>query len=101
VGNDLWAYDQAAQGWEEITFKVLQLGCDLSEGVQELNTPPPRAGHSMVSLYTAAITCGGYGFRQISSPNGLTSDGTKTFLADSAGRIDCWWLTPGTIVRQI
>jgi len=29
VANDIWAYDMASQGWEEVPFEKSQLGCDL------------------------------------------------------------------------
>lgn len=89
VSNDVWAYDQAAQGWEEVRFEQTQLGCDLPSKLMSM--PAPRAGHSMVSMTTGAIVCGGYGFE---------ADGiTKTFIADDAGRMDCWWFSPGTPPR--
>jgi len=89
VANDVWAYDQAAQGWEEVKFELSQIGCDLPSGAMAL--PASRAGHSMVSMTTGAISCGGYGY----GADGLT----KTYLADDAGRVDCWWLTPGSPPR--
>ena len=45
----------------------------------------------MMSMRTAALTCGGYAF---------AADGrSKTYLSDAAGRMDCWWLTPGSPSR--
>ena len=41
-------------------------------------------------MSTGALTCGGYGFLQ---------DNSKSYLADSADRIDCWWFTPGNPPR--
>jgi len=90
VNNDMWAYDQASQGWEEVQFPATVLGCDLPEA-QTLRLPPKRAGHGMVSMRTGAITCGGYAFE---------ADGRTTkYLADDDGRMDCWWFTPGSPPR--
>ena len=122
VSNDMWTYDIAAQvcsrtfakgmhmrrrmcayllnharlgecvqGWEEVQFQATRLGCDLPAAAQQLILPAPRAGHAMVSMRTGAITCGGYGYQ---------ADGrTKTYLADAAGGIDCWWFSPGGLPR--
>jgi len=91
VNNDMWAYDQAAQGWEEVQFPATVLGCDLPAEAQTLRLPPKRAGHGMVSMRTGAITCGGYAFKADSQ--------TKKYLADDDGRMDCWWFTPGSPPR--
>ena len=89
VVNDVWAYDQAAQGWEEVRFDQVQLGCDLPS--EQAYMPAPRAAHGMVSMSTAALVCGGYGFE---------ADGvSKKYLADDTGRIDCAWFTPGSPPR--
>ena len=91
VINDVWAYDQAAQGWEEVQFQASPLGCDLPADAQAIHIPAGRAGHSMMAMRTGALTCGGYGY---------ASDGrSKTYLADDAGRMECWWFTPGTPAR--
>ena len=94
MSSDVWAFDQGGQGWEEITFRGTQLGCDLPAAQQELKVPDPRAGHVMVSRRTSAITCGGYSYAEDSG-----SDSVKTFLQDGNGNIDCWWFTPGVPPR--
>ena len=86
VTNDVWAYDQAAQGWEKLEPEASQFGCDLDPATTT-SIPSPRAGHKWVAVRTGALTCGGYGYGD---------DGnTKVFSADGSGNIDCWWFTPG------
>ena len=108
VANDVWAYDMAAQGWEQVLFPASQLGCDLpAESQQGVTRPPARTGHKMVSRRRGAITCGGHGY---------AADGvTKTLIAAQVrsrleidgsvkremqvDRMDCWWFTPGSPPR--
>ena len=93
MSNDVWAFDQGGQGWEQIIFRATQLGCDLPAAQQELEVPDPRAGHVMVSRRTGAITCGGYRYAEDGGSD------SKTFLQDRNGNIDCWWFTPGVPPR--
>jgi len=51
VNNDVWAYDQAAQGWEEVKFPATVLGCDLPAAAQTLLLPPKRAGHGIFDAH--------------------------------------------------
>ncbi len=90
VANDIWAYDMASQGWEEVPFEKSQLGCDLPAESQQVKKPPARAGHKMVSRRTGAITCGGHGY---------ADDGRTKTLLSAQGKMDCWWFTPGSPPR--
>lgn len=47
VAGDMWAYDQAAQGWEVVHFPVSSLGCDIVE--VQAASPAGRAGHVMMA----------------------------------------------------
>ena len=50
VADDVWAYDQAAQGWEAVKFAASTLGCDLSgEEQMQRAGPAGRAGHVMMA----------------------------------------------------
>lgn len=50
VTDDVWAYDQAAQGWEAVKFPASTMGCDLS-AIQQMQRAGPagRAGHVMMA----------------------------------------------------
>jgi hypothetical protein len=80
--NDVWLFDTAAQGWNEVTFAKTQASCASGAVVQSApDSPTKRAEHAMVSCGSIALMCGGFTVG-------------PTFLQDGNGQLDCWWLSP-------
>lgn len=88
--GDVWIYDAAAMGWEEVEFTTTLEYCPTSE--PNLESPEPRAMAALVNTGSTGLMCGGYTVDGSTDEEGSVTSPIAS--STNSSHIDCWWLTP-------